>query len=124
MKIKLTDKNSIIIIAIVLAFFTVVALESAILINSAKIIELEKAEEEDTISVLSYEKPMMSSSALYRLFECGGKIGIFDAKSNILIDTIDVFVASLPEADRKVLKNGIEVFSFSELSEIISDFTS
>ena len=124
MKIKLTDKNSIIIIAIALAFFTVIALESAILINSAKIIELEKAEEEDTVSVLNYEKPMMSSSALYRLFECGGKIGIFDAKSNILIDTIDVFVASLPEADRKVLKNGIEVFSFSELSEIISDFTS
>ena len=121
MKIKLSDKKTVILV-IAFAIFIVVVLESVILINTAKIIKL--AETEDSISVLSYEKPMISGTALYRLLECGGKIGIYDAKSSILIDTIDVFVASLPSADRKALKNGLDVFSFSELSEIINDFTS
>ena len=63
------------------------------------------------------------SSAIFRLYECGGKIGIYDAKTDILIDIIDVFVSTLPKTDRMALKKGIEIFTFAELAEIIEDFT-
>lgn len=61
--------------------------------------------------------------AMYRLCECGGKIGIYDAESEILIDIIDVFVSSLPRGDRQALKQGIDVFTFSELAKLIDDFS-
>ena len=63
------------------------------------------------------------NNAIYRLYECGGKIGVFDAKSEIIIDVLDIFVYSLPKKDRESLKSGIDIFSFSELSKIIDDFS-
>ena len=62
-------------------------------------------------------------NAIYKLCECGGKIGIYDAETDILIDIIDVFVSTLPTKDRQALKAGIEVFTFTELAKIIDDFS-
>jgi len=123
MKIKLTDKKTIILI-VTIVIVLALATQIAILYNSAKILKLAIAETEECVSVYASTPPMLSQDALYCLYECGGKIGIYDAKSNILIDMIDVFAASLPMSDRKALKQGIEVFSFSDLSDIIDDFTS
>lgn len=67
---------------------------------------------------------MIATDAIYRLYECGGKIGIYDAKTEILIDIVDVYVSTLPAADRIALKKGIDIFAFSELADIIADFTS
>ena len=64
------------------------------------------------------------SEVIYRLYECGGKIGIYDAKTDILIDIVDVFVSTLSNSDRIALKKGIEISSFSELAKIIDDFSS
>ena len=60
---------------------------------------------------------------MYRLYECGGKIGIYDADTEVIIDIIDIFVSTLPKSDREALKSGIDVYSFTELSEIIDDFS-
>ena len=123
MKIKLTDKRTIIVILTIVVVL-VLATQAAILYTSAKILNLAKSETEEYVPAYVSEKPMLGQDAQYCLYECGGKIGIYDAKSNILIDMIDVFAASLPLSDRKALKQGIEVFSFSDLSDIIVDFTS
>ena len=123
MKIKLTDKKTI-ITAIIVAAAILIITQIVLLYNSVKILKLAAAETEEYTPVYASTKPMLSQDALYCLYECGGKIGIYDAKSSILVDMIDVFAASLPPSDRKALKNGIEIFSFSELSEIIDDFTS
>ena len=61
---------------------------------------------------------------LYILRECGEKIGIFDPATDVLLGFVDVFVSTLPENDRTALRNGLAVYSFSELSERIEDFRS
>lgn len=68
--------------------------------------------------------PLLPREVIYRLYECGGKIGIYDAKTDILIDIIDVLAATLPHADRQALKKGIDIYTFADLAKIIDDFSS
>ena len=79
--------------------------------------------ESESRSVYAADAPMLASDAIYRLYECGGKIGIYDAKTEVLIDIIDVLVTTLPSADRLALKKGIEIYTFSDLAQIIEDFS-
>ena len=67
--------------------------------------------------------PMLSGNALYTLRTCGGKIGIYDAASGLLLDFVDVLVETLPEQDRMALARGITLYSFSDLASIIEDFS-
>lgn len=67
--------------------------------------------------------PMLSGNALYTLRSCGGKIGIYDAASGLLLDFVDVLVETLPEQDRLALARGITLYSFSDLASIIEDFS-
>lgn len=67
--------------------------------------------------------PMLSGNALYKLQECGGKIGIYDATSGLLLDFVDVLVETLPKQDRLALRRGITLYSFSELAAVIEDFS-
>ena len=62
-------------------------------------------------------------AALYTLRTCGGKIGIYDAASGLLLDFVDVLVETLPEQDRMALARGITLYSFSDLASIIEDFS-
>lgn len=78
----------------------------------------------ETESTVSAEKELIQPQAEYKLYECGGKIGIYDAKSDTIIDIIDILVSTLPAKDRYALKKGIEVFSLTELSDLINDFSS
>ncbi|MBE6596817.1 MAG: hypothetical protein E7641_04010 [Ruminococcaceae bacterium] len=50
------------------------------------------------------------------------KIGIFDADDK-LIKIIDVNTATLPEADRKLLRTGIKLYSRAELNSLIEDYS-
>ena len=78
----------------------------------------------ETESTVSAEKELIQPQAEYKLYECGGKIGIYDAQSDTIIDIIDILVSTLPAKDRYALKKGIEVFSLTELSDLINDFSS
>ena len=54
--------------------------------------------------------------------EYEGKIGIFQADGT-LIYTIDTYVKTLPEADRRLLGEGLTVQTRSELNAIIEDYS-
>ncbi len=123
MKIKLPSKENVFrcTLLLILLFFCVTQCLNLLYTHTlAKSIERQQ---NASRSVYAANAPMIASDALYRLYECGGKIGIYDAKSEVLIDIIDVLVTTLPAADRLALKKGIEIYAFSDLAQIIEDFS-
>lgn len=52
----------------------------------------------------------------------GEVIGVFDTE-NRLIQMIDVYTKTLPEADRNLLKEGIVIHSKKEYNALIEDYT-
>lgn len=52
------------------------------------------------------------------------KIAVFAQGDSIPIDVYNVYVNTLPEADRTALRNGIEVSGKARLRELIEDYTS
>ena len=50
------------------------------------------------------------------------KIGVFNSEGK-LMKTIEVYVKTLPKADRDMLEEGIEVKSGKELDNLIEDYT-
>ena len=56
----------------------------------------------------------------YTVKEYNGKIGIFENEA--LIYTLDTYVFTLPEYDKKLLSSGIMVSTKEELYEIIEEY--
>ena len=63
----------------------------------------------------------LPAAAVYLFTEHNGVIGVFDAKGE-LIRTINVFVMTLPDAEREALEVGIPVFSYQEMCELAEQF--
>lgn len=61
---------------------------------------------------------------LYIISEYEGKIGIYDNKDGKLLEVLDRYIYSLPDADKQYLSEGIPVYSFSELLSLVEDYTS
>lgn len=57
----------------------------------------------------------------YTMCDVDGVITVKSSDGSI-VRTLDVRTAFLPEEDKKALKNGIEIFSESELAELIGDY--
>lgn len=60
----------------------------------------------------------------YVLKEYKGRLAIFKDNSDIPFEVFDIFTSSLPQSDRELLKNGISAKSETELSKLVSDYTS
>lgn len=123
MKIKLPSKKTVLIGAFCAALLFCCTAECINLFYTNKLLHRVEQQETESRSVYAATAPMIASDAIYRLYECGGKIGIYDAKTEVLIDIIDVLVTTLPTADRLALKKGIEIYTFSDLAQIIEDFS-
>ncbi|XOQ49210.1 MAG: BofC-C domain-containing protein [Eubacteriales bacterium] len=67
---------------------------------------------------------MTSKSNVYIVKEYEGHIGIFYNDESKPYEEIQVDVSSLPEADRKLLKEGIKVTDTDRLNSIIEDYES
>ena len=124
MKLKLPNKKLVIISTAALCTALLITLIITNIFAASKLLKKLKlfniTENQISLSVMAFSP---EKEAVYRLYECGGKIGIFEAKTNTLIDIIDVFTSTLPQNDREALKDGIDIYSFTELSNIITDFT-
>ena len=59
---------------------------------------------------------------LFIVREHGGIIGVFDGDGRLLY-SLDIYVKTLPEADRALLKEGITVHSKKELRALIEDYS-
>ncbi len=57
----------------------------------------------------------------YVLKEYEGKIAVFDTDQN-LIQTTSIYVNSLPELDKALLKSGIDIESETELKKALEDY--
>ena len=64
--------------------------------------------------------PELSATA-YTLTEHNGLIGIFDA-SGALVRTLNVFVMTLPEAEREALRVGIPAYSYEEMLRLAQQY--
>ena len=122
MKLKI-PKQETLFFGIILTLTTICIILQIITMCKPKQVEESDYEENEAICISTVKEVDFDNNAIYRLYECGGKIGVFDAKSEIIIDVLDIFVYSLPKSDRELLKNGIDIYSFAELSKIIDDFS-
>ena len=123
MKLKIPNKEILILFIAFLGIFSYVVAEYGLTLKS---VPQPHQVENEIAAYNTYEAPaetLAFDKAIYFLHECGGKIGIYDATSNVIIDIVDIFVSTLPKKDRIALKEGIEIYSFKELSEILNDFS-
>ena len=75
------------------------------------------------IAILAVNLPKEKGDSVdvYTVKDYNGRIGVFVNDSEIPSSTLDVFVNSLPIADRNDLEKGITVYSQQELSRLIED---
>ncbi len=110
----------LLIVAVVLS-----AISVSVCFSIRNSVAAEKEENTEYIPVIAPAGETTSSGnvkkLLYRVCEADGFIAIKNADGNI-VRTLDVRTAFLPEEDREALKAGIEVFSESELTELIGDY--
>ena len=66
---------------------------------------------------VSEESDTEIPAALYLVAEYNGVIGVFDAAGELL-HTVNVFIMTLPEADREALAVGIPAYSLEEALEL------
>lgn len=80
----------------------------------------------DTGNELEEAKAALANASvarpIYSVRENNGKIAVFDA-DGMLIKTIDTPVVSLPQSDRDMLKDGIDIFTYEELLDVIEDYS-
>ena len=122
MKIKIPNKSVLVYAACIAISLLGCILQSIALVKTDAVLRGITAEQDRQVfSTVSAVLPR--TDALYLLRECGGKIGVYDAKTDILIDIVDVFAASLPAADRTALRQGLPIRSLAELASVIEDLS-
>lgn len=67
------------------------------------------------------ETEAQNTEKIYTVREYMGKIGIFD-ENGTLIKVLEVYVKTLPEADKRILEEGFDVVGEKQLNSIIEDY--
>lgn len=79
----------------------------------------------DTQSVVQNESEVSEDdSDTYIISGYDGKIAVFRKSSTKPLFVSDVYISSLPQTDKEMLKNGIEVNTKKELQRLIEDYCS
>ena len=105
-----------------LVIFCIVLLLSSLLfflLLNFKINRLDREFNEEYQPVFE-ENNVENEKKTYILKEYNGKIGIFE--NDALIYTLDTYVFTLPENDKKLLKDGITVSTKEELYELLEEY--
>ena len=102
-------------VAIIISAVFIVALTFFYFLTLSKINNLEKNDEEDNTPV--FEETV---EIKYILKDYNGKIGVFENDS--LIYTLDTYIFTLPEKDKKLLSEGICVSSKEELYQMLEEY--
>lgn len=105
-----------------LVIFCIVLLLSSLvffLLLNFKINRLDREFDEEYQPVFE-ENNVENEKTTYILKEYNGKIGIFE--NDALIYTLDTYVFTLPENDKKLLKDGITVSTKEELYELLEEY--
>ena len=72
----------------------------------------------------SAAQPQSSASAkpLYLLRDHAGYLALYDPESGQMIEQYEIYTRLLPDNDVDALREGIEIYSESELSRLLEDF--
>lgn len=100
-------------IVLFLLIFAVMTVYFLLISNKIKKITYENSEQ-------VFENAEALEKTTYTVKEYNGKIGIFENEA--LIYTLDTYVFTLPEYDKKLLSSGIFVSTKEELYEIIEEY--
>ena len=65
-------------------------------------------------------QPPIKENVIYELKEYNGKIGVL--KNDALVYTLDIYIFTLPDSDKSLLKEGIKVYSESDLRDLIEEY--
>ena len=75
-------------------------------------------------SAQNSEKTELKTESIYIVKEHKGRIAAFEEENAKPFRTTEILVEDLPEGDRELLKEGIKVSGFEELSKILEDYVS
>lgn len=64
------------------------------------------------------------SDIIFILGENNGKLAILSPDRQVIYETLDVYINTLPEFDRNLLLDGIKIRTSDELSSLLEDFSS
>ena len=81
--------------------------------------KIEKISKIETETVFN-EEILSNSETVYTVKEYNGKIGIYE--NGALVYTLDKYVFTLPEYDKKLLSSGITIHTEEELYKIIEEY--
>ena len=79
-------------------------------------------QETESEAPVESEAPPEEASEGYLIKEYRGQIGVF-SENGTLLEVIDTYIKTLPEADRALLGEGISVKTKSELYSVIEDYS-
>lgn len=121
------SKKTLAITVILLSLLTIIyTLIFSFVIKS----EIDKIKKDVSNISLQYSDAKISfitdiqKESKYTLLEYDGKIGVYDSESLELVEILNVYVITLPDADKAMLKDGISANSVKELVSLIEDYTS
>ena len=131
---KLTEKGKI----FVLSLFVSLLIGSLIIISFEAMFKNNKNKKETPISDTHYTKNIMlsqenseiaenktkkySATPLYTVKESKGVIGIYNYGEKDPYKTENLFVNTLPEKDKEILKRGKNFYSYKEMVEFLMDY--
>ena len=75
-------------------------------------------------SNLSSETTPFESEVIFILGESEGRLAILSADGQIVYETFNVHINTLPPLDRDMLRDGIRITTTEELSSLLEDFSS
>ncbi len=104
---------TLIITAVMISYLL---LNNKIIESSSKIIEFEP----DVPTFEMKDEATAKKEIYYVLKEYNGKIGVYENES--LIYTLDIYVFTLAEVDKQLLKDGIIVSTKEKLYELIEEY--
>lgn len=110
-------KKDLLKIIIIFSLVLIVSLTFFYFLISKKFDNLNNTD--DSSDLAAFEETENDGTS-YVLKEYNGKIGIYENDS--LIYTLDTYIFTLPEKDKKLLSEGISVSSKEELYEILEEY--
>ncbi|HOD02299.1 MAG: hypothetical protein BWY46_01979 [Firmicutes bacterium ADurb.Bin300] len=74
-------------------------------------------------STVLFSETSTTVASVYTLKEYNGKLAVFETGTDCPLEVFSIFVSSLPETDRDMLKTGIGANTKAELLRLIEDYT-
>ena len=117
------EKKIFVFSVFILALLIITAITISYLLLSNEILDLKQNVEDNDVPTFEEKEENNDDNKAentYMLKEYNGKIGVYE--NNALIYTLDTYVFTLPEIDKKLLGEGIKTASKTELYELIEEY--